>query len=67
MKCMYDLNILKNEKLRPKQKAIREELQMHNHACFRNIKDGITKRSISTQEQCRELIDHYIYSHNASY
>jgi len=64
---MYDLNILKNDKLRPKQKAIRDELQRHTHACYRNIKEGNTKRSISTNEQCNELIDHYIYSHNANY
>ena len=64
VKCLYNLNILQNAKLRPKQKDIREELVRHSHACYRNIKDGTIKRSASTQEQCDELIDHYTYSHN---
>jgi hypothetical protein len=59
--CAYLLRNLEDKKLRPSQKAIRNELLLHSHPSYRN--SPISKKAATTEEQCNELIQHYLYAH----
>lgn len=58
--CAYDITDLKNKAIRPTQKKIRDELIKHGHPSYRIMPN---KNSANTEDQCKELIDHYKYSH----